>query len=51
VLVALLLEEDELCPRALFRGRTTVIVSIIKNSNDENNATEEDTGILKVIYY
>jgi hypothetical protein len=52
VLVAVL-EEDELCPRALmFRGRTIVIVSIIKNGNDENNITgEENAGTLKVIYY
>jgi hypothetical protein len=49
-------EEDELCPRAsVFRERiTTVIVSIIKNSIDnENNITEEEenVGILKIIYY
>jgi hypothetical protein len=51
MLVALL--EDELCPTAfMFVGRTIVIVNIIKNSNDENNTTEEEgAGILKGIYY
>jgi hypothetical protein len=36
-------EEEELCPRTLMFGeiRAAAIVSIINNSNDGNNITEE----------
>jgi hypothetical protein len=46
-------EEEELCPRApVFRDRTIVIVSSIKNI-DEENKTEyaENHNLYEVIYY